>query len=165
MNVWIMCGLPGSGKSTIAKRIKDNHENVVIVSKDAIREMLYGEYAYVKSDEVMIKHMVLQMYFQVIKFGRGLILDATHLTRKVRLEIIDELQAISSEEIVFEIVLCEHRDSLENRLKDARSLPKAVWKEVFESMEKSFEIPECDECQVSYYKDLKYNLTLPRIKK
>lgn len=34
--LWVMCGLSGSGKSTVATQIAENNENTVIVSSDAI---------------------------------------------------------------------------------------------------------------------------------
>lgn len=39
--LFIMCGLSGSGKSTIAKDLAIKH-NAEIVSSDAIREELFG---------------------------------------------------------------------------------------------------------------------------
>lgn len=40
--IWIMCGLSGSGKSTIAAQIANENPNTIIVSSDAIREELTG---------------------------------------------------------------------------------------------------------------------------
>ena len=40
--LWIMCGLSGSGKSTIATQIANENPNTIIVSSDAIREELTG---------------------------------------------------------------------------------------------------------------------------
>ena len=42
--LWIMCGLNGSGKSTFATQIFNENPNTVIVSSDAIREELTGNY-------------------------------------------------------------------------------------------------------------------------
>ena len=39
-----MCGLSGSGKSSVAAEIQKNNENTVIVSSDALREELFGDY-------------------------------------------------------------------------------------------------------------------------
>lgn len=40
--LYIMCGLSGSGKSTIATQIANENPSTVIVSSDAIREELTG---------------------------------------------------------------------------------------------------------------------------
>ena len=51
--LWIMVGLSGSGKSTIAKEIAVMEENTIIVSSDAIREELTGKVEdQTKNDEV-----------------------------------------------------------------------------------------------------------------
>ena len=42
--LYIMCGLSGSGKSTIATQIANENPNTVIVSSDEIREELTGNY-------------------------------------------------------------------------------------------------------------------------
>lgn len=43
--LWIMCGISGSGKSTVAAQIAKENANTVIVSSDSIREELTGNYA------------------------------------------------------------------------------------------------------------------------
>lgn len=42
--LWVMCGLSGSGKSSVAKQLAQEHENTVIVSSDLVREELTGDY-------------------------------------------------------------------------------------------------------------------------
>lgn len=41
--LYVMCGLSGSGKSTIAKQITNDNPDTVIISTDMIREQLTGE--------------------------------------------------------------------------------------------------------------------------
>ena len=41
--LYIMTGLSGSGKSTIAQKLAEENPNTVIVSSDAIREELTGK--------------------------------------------------------------------------------------------------------------------------
>lgn len=41
--LYVMCGLSGSGKSTIAKQIANDNPDTVIISTDIIREQLTGE--------------------------------------------------------------------------------------------------------------------------
>ena len=41
--LYVMCGLSGSGKSTIAKQIANDNPDTVIISIDMIREQLTGE--------------------------------------------------------------------------------------------------------------------------
>ena len=41
--LYVMCGLSGSGKSTIAKQIVNDNPDTVVISTDMIREQLTGE--------------------------------------------------------------------------------------------------------------------------
>lgn len=50
-----MCGLSGSGKSTIAAHIANDNPNTIIVSSDAIREELTGNYEDQEHNEEVFK--------------------------------------------------------------------------------------------------------------
>lgn len=50
-----MCGLSGSGKSTIATQIVNENPNTVIISSDAIREELTGNYEDQEHNEEVFK--------------------------------------------------------------------------------------------------------------
>lgn len=50
-----MCGLSGSGKSTIAAQIANENLNTIIVSSDAIREELTGNYKDQEHNEEVFK--------------------------------------------------------------------------------------------------------------
>ena len=53
--LWIMCGLSGSGKSTIATQIANDNPNTIIVSSDEIREELTGNCEDQKHNEEVFK--------------------------------------------------------------------------------------------------------------
>lgn len=53
--LYIMVGLSGSGKSTIAKEIAETEENTIIVSSDAIREELTGKVEDQSKNEEVFK--------------------------------------------------------------------------------------------------------------
>lgn len=53
--LYIMCGLSGSGKSTIATQIANKNPNTIIVSSDAIREELTGNYEDQEHNEEVFK--------------------------------------------------------------------------------------------------------------
>lgn len=85
--LWIMCGLSGSGKSTIAAQIANENPNTIIVSSDAIREELTGnENDQSKNEDVFkIFHKRIREY--LIK-EINVIADATNLTMKSRRAIL-----------------------------------------------------------------------------
>lgn len=50
-----MCGISGSGKSTVAAQIVKENANTVIVSSDSIREELTGNYADQEHNEEVFR--------------------------------------------------------------------------------------------------------------
>ena len=88
--LWLIAGVPGSGKSTfLANHI--NNSKAKIVSRDAIRFKLLGDGdAYFKNEDI-----VWNMYVDAIKNSlqenEHTVLDATHLNERSRNKILDRL--------------------------------------------------------------------------
>lgn len=85
--LYIMCGLSGSGKSTIATQIANENPNTVIVSSDEIREELTGNYENQEHNEEVFKifhHRIRKN----LENKKNVIADATNLTMKSRRAII-----------------------------------------------------------------------------
>lgn len=56
--VWVLCGLIGSGKSTWAKAALKSKPNTIVVCKDALRYMIYGcEYKFNMGDEPFVNKL------------------------------------------------------------------------------------------------------------
>lgn len=79
---FMMIGLPGSGKSTEAKRIAEK-ENAVIVSSDSIRKELYGN-EEIQTDPAKVFRLVEARIKEALKNGRNAIMDATNISGKRR---------------------------------------------------------------------------------
>ena len=88
--LWLIVGVPGSGKSTfLANQV--NKPNTKIISRDAIRFKLLGDGdAYFKNEDT-----VWNMYVDAIKNSlqenEHTVLDATHLNERSRNKILDRL--------------------------------------------------------------------------
>ena len=90
--VFVMVGVPGSGKSTRAKELAEKHQ-ATIISSDKIRKMLFDN-----EDDQNHNDLVFKTYYEFfeecLKEGRNVILDATNIDMNVRKQIflhIDEL--------------------------------------------------------------------------
>ena len=88
--LWLIAGVPGSGKSTFLAN-HTNNSKAKIISRDAIRFKLLGDGdAYFKNEDI-----VWNMYVDAIKNSlqenEHTVLDATHLNERSRNKILDRL--------------------------------------------------------------------------
>lgn len=90
-NLYLMCGTPGSGKSTFLKEhIKEN--NSVIVSRDAIR------FSIVKPDEEYFSHedevtkTLWKQINEALAAGKDVFVDQTSLTPRSRKWLLQHVE-------------------------------------------------------------------------
>lgn len=91
--VHVMVGAPGSGKSTVAKKIVDGRTNTsVIISSDGIRKELYGDEA-IQGDYNVVFGTYYKRMMDAIEAGKSVIvMDATNLTKRNRKEYIKRIR-------------------------------------------------------------------------
>lgn len=87
-----LIGLPGSGKSTFARKLKEIIIDAVIVSTDTIRQQLYGDES-IQGDWAEIEQEVLQQIVKAIAARKSVIYDATNVHRDWRTNILAKTQA------------------------------------------------------------------------
>lgn len=84
-NIYVMVGLPGSGKSTKAEQISLRY-HASIISSDAIREQLFGdENNQEHNQEVFSRYY--EIFQSFLKDGHNIVLDATNINIKARKHI------------------------------------------------------------------------------
>lgn len=130
----MMCGVPGSGKSTW---IKNNYSDIVPVSRDAIRfEILDergGEY-FDYEDEVF--ESFIHQIIGSLAADEITIADATHLTKKARAKVLNKVANFADE--VEAIVMDVHlATALErNDMREGRAfVPRGVIRRMYFQME------------------------------
>ena len=129
---YLMVGLPGSGKSTYAEKLKE--EGVIIHSSDAIREWFGDVNDQSKNTDVFtILHRRIK---DDLRDGKNVCYDATNLSRKRRVAFLRELKHIPCEKICVLIATPFERCLLQN-LERERSVPR----DVLDRMYRSFQIP------------------------
>ncbi len=86
----LLSAMPGSGKSTWAHLYQKEHDNVIIVSSDDIREMLNGDASDVSNDE----NVWIEYRRQIIEAAEEedvtVIGDSTNLSNKYRIYYANE---------------------------------------------------------------------------
>ncbi len=86
----LLSALPGSGKSTWAHLYQKEHDNVVIVSSDSIREQLNGDASDVSNDS----NVWIEYRRQIVDYAKDdditVIGDSTNLSNKYRIYYAEE---------------------------------------------------------------------------
>ena len=143
----VMCGLPGSGKSTFARNsiTIDNGEEVYkpkIYSSDKIRKEIYHKSKITKTENKMLFAEIHERLKLELLSGRDIIFDATSINCKSRGELLTALKDVDY------LPVCIYIDApfsicLQNNL--GRTPKKRVPTYVIENMARVKEAPKYEE--------------------
>ena len=92
--LYILCGIPGSGKSTWARKIVNEYGNdkVAWVSRDKIRfDLVKPEEEYFSRETEVMDKFVTEIQNAIEDHIPFILADATHLTRKSRMQLLNRL--------------------------------------------------------------------------
>ena len=122
-SLFYLIGLPGSGKSTYAKKLQkelqNEGENTIHLSSDLIRKELYGDESCQDNPQQVFELMRFRTV-ENLKKGNNVIYDATNLTRKHRIAFLKSLpkELVCNKICIIvwaKIETCIARDSLRER--------------------------------------------------
>ncbi|MEO0985269.1 MAG: AAA family ATPase [Cyanobacteria bacterium J06639_14] len=124
VSLWILIGLPGSGKSTWAQQFVNINQPLMLVSTDQIRAQLYGD-AIIQGEWLQIWSEVKQNFrrgswaTQKGDFA-GVLYDATNTRRKSRREVIQAARTVGFTRLLAvwldtPLVCCLHRNAQRSR--------------------------------------------------
>ena len=136
----LFCGLPGVGKTTLAKELAPLMDAVVL-STDKIRKELIPESTYTSEEKALVYNVMLLVAKYLHSAGVNCIMDATFNTEKSRKEAVDK---IGIEPAQLQIVECVCPEDvalarLQSRKKDYSDADVSVYmkmKEVYEPVMK-----------------------------
>lgn len=140
--VWLLSGLPGSGKSTWARQ-KIAENGGVWCSRDEVR------FSIVKEDEEYFSHEdeVFNTWIKQINKAlensevEDVYIDATHLNDKSRNKVLNRLTKNTDIEKITNVLFLTPLETCLERNKQ-RSGRAVVPEEVIKNMAKTFQIPE-----------------------
>lgn len=134
----LLCGIPGSGKTTYAKKYIEEHPNTIHLSSDLIRKELWGNEA-TQGDNNEVFSLMQARAIEALNNGQSVVYDATNITRKDRSYIIalcPKFAKIECHIIWAPIETCIERDAARER---------TVGKAVIDRMLKKLQSPYYDE--------------------
>ena len=112
----VLVGVPGSGKSFVAKQLAEVNDDIAIVSSDAIREEFYGD-ANDQSHNDKVFRIVNKRLKEGLIAEKKVILDATNISKKRRKALLRDLKYPESMAIVMAVpeYICKKRDEERDR--------------------------------------------------
>lgn len=134
MNVYILIGLPESGKSTWSKNFVKENPNTLIINRDAYRSMIKSEYTFDFRFEPFIKTISNKSLETALEYGFDVIIDETHVKAQRRKEIISIIRNYESTfgvinndygrtKIIY-VWFTENQNNIEYRMKESRGYEK-----------------------------------------
>ena len=134
----LLVGIPGSGKTTYAKKYIEKESNTLHLSSDTIRKELYGDES-IQGNPAEVFSLMQKRAVEALNEGHDVLYDATNVTRKDRASIIGicpKFAKIKAHIIWAPIETCIERDAARER---------TVGKAVIDKMLKRFQAPYYDE--------------------
>ncbi len=150
--IYVLIGLPGSGKSTWTKNAIENLENVAICSTDNMIEEWAtnhpdGPKTYSEAFDIAPLKDFENQFFRDVKWscdnGMNVIIDRTNMTAKTRQRILSLVpETYKKVAVVFNV----NEDELKRRLEErAKATGKNIPDEVIARMRKYYEKPYAGE--------------------
>lgn len=128
-DLYIMCGLPGSGKSTFAKELAEK-ENAIIVSTDSIRQEFYGNEEIQGDTEKVFKKAYIDILNNLNR-NNNVIFDATNINFKSRIDIVKRYKKYA-DKIICVFRATPYEVCLERNSKRDRKVPEQVIRRMYE---------------------------------
>lgn len=127
-----MVGIPGSGKSVLAKEYAKRY-NAVIVSTDKIREELFGDEA-IQNNHKKVFEIAYERIKEALYYHKSVIFDATNISRKNRIKLLKFIEPFNRG---FKVALVL-KTPLEEAKRRNQDRERVVPEEVLERMSKNF---------------------------
>jgi len=131
----MMCGLPGSGKSTYAKK-NFVGENIVYLSSDELREELLGDENNQEENNKVFEEMERRT-ISALKSGKSVVYDACNTSYKKRMHLLKQIKRYGARKVCV-VVYTDLEDCYKRNAKRKRQVP--TW--AIDKMLKSFYFPQ-----------------------
>lgn len=130
---FLMCGAPGSGKSTyIAKNLPE----AVVVSGDNVRAELYGD-AAIQGNWPEIQARMVDLIREASQEGKDVVIDGTHCLKQYRDNMVAILNGYGYGKITAVVVDKPLETCLKQNAARDRKVPEEVIRKMHDSLKES----------------------------
>jgi predicted kinase len=129
--ITMLCGLPGSGKSTWANQNK--RENTIVLSSDKIREELFGA-EEIQGNPKQVFNLLYKRAEEALEQEKNVIIDSTNLSRANRKKFIKRFYSLADYLSII-IFLESAEECIERQKKRDRKVPASVIRRMAQQME------------------------------
>lgn len=131
IKITMLCGLPGSGKSTWANQNK--RESTIILSSDKIREELFGA-EEIQGNPKQVFNLLYKRAEEALEQEKNVIIDSTNLSRANREKFIKRFYPLADCLSII-IFLESAEECIERQKKRDRKVPASVIRRMYQQME------------------------------
>ena len=134
----MVCGLPGTGKTTVAEKIADKTKSFVF-NTDIIRKELFERPKYTKREKLLVYDLLFEMTEKFLKSAKNVVLDGTFYKKELRKRMRKIAEKMKSEFHVVE-VRCDE-DILMERMgkRTKKQTPSDADFAIYKKIKKEFE--------------------------
>lgn len=153
----VICGLPGTGKTTIAKKLAPTIDAIVL-STDKIRKEIIPNLTYRREERELIFNVMVLLAKYLHSSGKSCILDATFNREFSRNQVKNDLKVSENQFFIVECTCPEKiiLSRLENRKNDYSDADASVYWQ----MKKIYEPVTSNHITIDTSLDSEYNVKL-----
>jgi len=129
----IFCGIPGSGKTTIARIVAKNLRDCFHIQTDTLRSMI-SRPGYTKEESALVYKGCILIAREALRAGYDAILDGTFLRDEYRDEAVEKLSRYFSTHLVV-YVACDPKTAYRRNLSRRERVPKKSFLRLYEMMQ------------------------------
>ncbi len=97
-------GLPGTGKTHLARRLLDRRPDLLVLSRDTLRAAIFTHPTFDDAEKAFVDDLVIAMAGFLLGRGRGVVIDGMALSSARRLDEFAETAATNRK--AFRIIEC-----------------------------------------------------------